>query len=149
MERLQSYSWKLVWEIARSLSGRSDLVYFHVSPAHLEQITSRPVTSGTNSTEQQGRSKLGSLLSVRAPDGALHLQTGAEIAFFFFFCCCCCFRVCMCVFCFLPCDRIGLRSERHSVETGFFRSETRPNRCLLYTSPSPRDASKSRMPSSA
>jgi len=89
------------------------------------RITGRAITAmqtcpgssaGTNSTEQQGRSKLRSLLSVRAPDGALHLQTGAEIAFFFWLLllllllCCCCFCVYMCFFvcfCFCFCRAIG------------------------------------------
>ena len=35
------------------------------------------------------------------------------------------------------------------INEAFLTSETYPNACLLYTSPSPRDLSTSRMPSSA
>ena len=47
-------------------------------------------------------------------------------------------------------DRI--RFETYDARTGTILSETDlilPNTCLLYTSPSPRDRTRSRMPSSA
>jgi fatty acid-binding protein DegV len=40
-------------------------------------------------------------------------------------------------------DRVEITSEE------FFRRQTNGETCLLYTSPSPRDRQKSRMPSSA
>ena len=38
---------------------------------------------------------------------------------------------------------------QHNLEGAAILQEDNPNRCLLYTSPSPRDRQKSRMPSSA
>ena len=40
-------------------------------------------------------------------------------------------------------------AESHPIETRNSRSYVQPFSCLLYTSPSPRDATLSRMPSSA
>ena len=43
----------------------------------------------------------------------------------------------------------GFGIQRVPLETNYFETYNRDNVCLLYTSPSPRDATLSRMPSSA
>ena len=44
---------------------------------------------------------------------------------------------------------LGTRGDVVTVADGYFRNYLQPKGCLLYTSPSPRDLSTSRMPSSA
>ena len=47
------------------------------------------------------------------------------------------------------CIRGKLTAERQYSETVSHKCPNTPNTCLLYTSPSPRDRTRSRMPSSA
>ena len=43
----------------------------------------------------------------------------------------------------------GVRARERGESTTYYLVENQPRTCLLYTSPSPRDRQKSRMPSSA